>query len=113
MPSARINDGRTLTGTVPGIPGLYDGFDFDYRPARPAAVYEHRRAATTKTPAGELRADCEHVLAHLTGWNLQDDSGADQPRSVDTLQGLFHTALNVMLNHVNGYTVSEDAQAKN
>lgn len=102
-----INDGMTISATIPGREGLYDSFGIDYRPPLSEAVYRWRKSFGTGAEK-ELQADIEHICKHLKGWTLTP------PPDPAILRQLHSLALADILSEINGFNAAKlDQIAKN
>lgn len=109
-------DGYTCRGAaeLPGRPRLA----FTYRPARPAATYEYRRAVRAAETGDAYWAAVRALLAaHVIGWDVQQAAPNGHavplpfaPAALDRadLQLLFGAAyFDQMVNHVTGFEAAD------
>ena len=99
-----IRDGYTLDGKIPAKPGLHGEVKFSYRPALPERVVEFLRADTS-TPVRELANTIKLLSEHLVAWDEECD-----PTSPETLRRVPHSALQLLVNHVTGYSATDWAE---
>ncbi len=110
MPSAFISDGFTLTGKVEALPGIYDAFTFEYRPALPPAVADyHRRNRGARTTDEEMKIDAEWAMKYLVSWDLTDGRGNVVPLSAANFKLVHLSAQASVLNHINSYSPAQEA----
>jgi hypothetical protein len=81
MPSAYIDDGYSLTKTIPAVDGVHDEVVFSYRPITLADVsrYNHQLATL---PESEHDAMIAGLLAgKIISWNLRASDNSPVPVS--------------------------------
>lgn len=100
-----IRDGFTLEGLVPARPGLHGEVRFSYRPAIPERVGEYLKADASTAPK-ELANHVKLLLEHLVSWDVEEN-GQPVPLDAAALRRVPHGALQVLLNHVTGYTATD------
>lgn len=113
MACALIEDGLTLSASIPAKMPLHPAVNFKYRPALPEDVYAYLRGPQTGG-ADELKAATKLLAKHLVEWDVTDKSGAPAPLTEETFRRLHQPILALMVNFVAGYTAQEqEADLKN
>jgi hypothetical protein len=114
MLSVFIDDGLTLDGTVPGLPGISPDLHFVYRIARSRAVAKYLRdqaaAERAKREDDEVEAAIRFLLPQIVSWDAADASGAPVPFDEAGLRRLCtdsYRHMTALINHVQGFASSK------
>jgi hypothetical protein len=106
--SILIRDGYTFKGRIEERAGLWPEVHFEYRPALQVQANDY---LTRPRRNGEeaTAADVELVARHLVRWDATAEDGALLPIKADTLRGIWQPVIQIFINHILGYTASEQA----
>jgi hypothetical protein len=112
--SARIQDGYTFTGIVPGRKNVYDPVKIKYRPALPKRVTAYLAAINNATPEQIMSAMVALLEEHVIEWSETDEYGNSIPVKAEHLRQVYHPILGRMADLVAGWAEAEaEEDAKN
>lgn len=101
-----VGDGFTWEETVNGY-GPFEDVTITFRPALPEQILEwQRKRAKARSGKEEAQIDAQFVESHLVSWSLTD------PPVAANIKRLPHPHLMRVLNHVQGYDLSERAESE-
>jgi hypothetical protein len=109
MPSVRIpiDDGFTLKGRVPGRRGLWDEFEFRYRPATYARIAAYQRDMRDGSAEAQTNATVALLRDQVKEWTARDQTGNILPLSAPVLRELYKPVLDQLVDAVCGYSAAE------
>lgn len=113
MSSHFIDDGFSVSSTIPAKPGLHPALTVKYRPALADERFEH---FTAKDVNGKAQLDrvAKVIARYVESWDAVNRQGDVAPVSPETVRRLHPALLSALLDLVLGYTPAEEqADAKN
>lgn len=100
MLSLIIDDGYTLKGKIPGLPGVYPDVRFRYRLAGPLAVSEYLSQAKGEP---QFEAMVNLAAKHLIDWDAKDRAGNRVPITENVLRKIPFFALDKIAGSIAAY----------